>query len=342
VVFTIQNIGIEAMTSPIQSIVVEDDVMFGVNEVDLEPQELMVFKHAASGGVYRVLVDQEDGYPLGKFSTDFIEFCNGGEVETYQYVSMFQNDDESPYTDIQCQEVKDVLGSNYMSAFPIGYREDHIINQNEDIEYTIHFKNLKSETVKNLYIENIIDESLNVESLTMGPSSHDYIMSILDNRKLRIEFRNIQLPSSESNEFEASGFIKFRISQNIDLPIGTLIKSTSVLFFDLESGIVSNEVDHQVGEEFIEIVLNNKEVLLDDELMVAPNPSSGSMKIELPSSYINLSYVLFDTKGQVINAANVPMNVFYLQRDFIPQGMYFLEIRSGTRKLGTKKIVFQD
>ena len=341
VAFTIQNIGTEAMTSPLQSIVVEDDVMFGVNEVDLEPQELMIFKHAASGGVYRVLVDQEDGYPLGNYSTDFIEFCNGGDVETYQYVAMFQNNDESPYKDIECQEVRDVSDSNNMSAFPVGYREEHLINQNEDIEYTVYFKNLQADTVRNLYIENVIDESMNIETLVAGSSSHDYTVSVQENRKLKIEFRNIQLPSNETNEFASGGFVKFRISQNQDLPIGTMINSTSVIYFDLEDGIVTNQVNHLVGEEFIEIILNNEEVLLD-EMVIAPNPAISSMKIELPSSYKNLSYVLYDTNGRVINAANIPVNVFYIYRDFIPQGMYFLEIRSASKLIGTKKIVFQD
>jgi len=39
------------------------------------------------------------------------------------------------------QEVKDNTESNTLSAFPVGYREDHFINQNEDIEYTTYFQN---------------------------------------------------------------------------------------------------------------------------------------------------------------------------------------------------------
>ncbi len=342
VAFIIENIGISPMSSPIQSIVVEDDIMFGMNEVDLEPQEVMKFKHAASGGVYRILVAQEEGYPLGSFSTDFVEFCNGGNFETYQYVSMFQNEDESPYIDIECQEVRDVSDNNNMSAFPIGYREDHLIRQNEDIEYTIYFQNLGTDTVYNMYIDNFVDESLNMETLIEGSSSHGYTLSLIEGRRLKIDFKNIQLPSVDVNEFASRGFIKFRISQNNNVPIGTKISSASIIFFDLEDGIETNVVTHIVEENFIEIVLSDEDLLLADEMVVAPNPAVSTMRIELPERYKNLSYVLYDTKGSIINAANTPSNAFYINRDFIQRGIYFLEIRSSSKILGTKKIVFRD
>jgi len=342
VAFTIQNIGESAMAIPLLSIVVEDDIMFGTNEVDLEPLELVKFKHAASGGVYRVLIDQEDGYPLGNYATDFIEFCNGGDTETYQFVSMFQNEDESPYRDIHCQEVIDVSDANNMSAFPIGYREEHFINQNEDIEYTIYFQNLKADTVDNITIGYLIDESMDMGTLVAGSSSHDYTLSVKEERRLKIDFKNIQLPSVDTSEIASNGFIKFRISQNKDVPIGTQIIGASIIFFDFDEGLETNEITHTVGEQFIEIVLSDKDLLLDSELMIAPNPAISSIRIELPEQYKDLSYVLYDTKGSIINAANTPTNVFYIYRDFIQKGMYFLEIRSSSKILGTKKIVFQD
>ena len=342
VAFIIQNIGSAPMTSPLQSIVVEEDVMFGVNEVDLEPQESMKFKYAASGGVYRVFIDQEEGYPLGNFSTDFIEFCNGGDKKTYQFVSMFQIEDESPYVDIECQEVKDDTESNTMAAFPIGYREEHFINQNEDIEYTIYFQNLGIDTVDNIYIGIGMDESLNVESLVAGPSSHNYTFSIKDERRLVLNFNNIQLTNVDSKEVDSKGFVKVRISQNIDVPIGTKINSKSIIFYDLNAGIETNTVSHTVGEEFIEIILSDEDILSEDELVVAPNPAVSSIRVEIPAEYTDVSYVLYDTNGRIVNAANTPNNVFYIYRGLIQKGMYFLELRSATKILGKKKIVFLD
>lgn len=342
VAFTIQNVGIEAMLAPLQSIVIEEDVMFGINEVDLEPQELVKFKHAASGGVYRVFIDQETGYPLGNFSTDFVEFCNGGDTDTYQYVSMFQNEDESPYLDIECQEVLDGVMSNRMSAFPVGYREDHLINQNEDIEYTVNFQNTSDDTVFNVYIESLIDPSLNPESLVAGSSSHDYTISVVDQRKIKIEFRNIQLMPSDIDELASTGFVKFRISQNKDVELGTEINLFSSIHFDTETPIFTNIVDHLVGEEFIEIILGNENVLLDNELVVGPNPAVNSTRVEVPERYKEISYILYDGNGRIISAANSPSNAFYINRGFMAGGMYILEIWSLSQKLGTKKIVFID
>lgn len=342
VAFTIQNIGTKAMTNALQSIVVEDDVMFGQNEVELEPNEMMTFKHAAFGNVYRVLIDQEDGYPLSSFSTDFVEFCNGMNGESYQYVAMFQNDDESPYRDIECLEIKNNEAANSMSAFPVGYREEHFINQNEDVEYTIYFRNTGTDTVRNMYMLDVLSRFYDINSLVLGPSSHDYTASIEDSRVLRFEFRNIQLPSSVTDSLRSSGFVKFRISQNKDVDLGQVIGNSAFIYFDSDDLIATNVVNHTIGESFIEIVLNDKEVLMDNELMIAPNPAVSEMKIEVPEQYKSLSYVLYDTKGNVVSAANVLSNVFYINRDFIEGGMYFLEIRSFSKPIGTKKIVFQD
>ncbi|MEM9545046.1 MAG: T9SS type A sorting domain-containing protein, partial [Bacteroidota bacterium] len=342
VAFTIQNIGSSPMSNSIQSIVVEDDVMFGSQEVLLDLQEEVKLKYPSTGGVYRILIDQEDGYPLSNFTTDFIESCNGVGTNTYRFVSMFQNDDESPYLDIQCQEVIDATEENRMSAFPVGYREQHFINQNEDIEYTIHFENPDMDTVYNIWIGNRVDESLDLETLVAGPSSHDYTFSIIDERRLRIDFKNIQLPSTEIDPIRSRGFVKFRISQKENLPLGTQITSASIIFFDLKDGIETNEVSHIVGEEFIEVVINTVDLLSEEELVVAPNPATSLLKIEVPAEYKDLSYMLYDTKGSVMSAASVLTNAFYIQRDFLQSGMYFLELRSANKKIGTKKIVFQD
>ena len=126
------------------------------------------------------------------------------------------------------------------------------------------------------------------------------------------------------------------------MPIGTQITNNSMIFFDLQDGVETNEVFHNVGEEFIEIILSNKDLLDDDELVVSPNPAVNTVKIELPSEYQDISYVVYDNKGRVINAANAPSNVFYINRDFIESGMYFLEIRSSAKRIGMKKIVFLD
>lgn len=342
VAFAIQNIGSAPMDIPLQFIVVEDDVMFGTNEVDLEPLELMKFKYRANGGVYRVLIDQEEGYPLGNFSTDFVEFCNGGDKETYQYISMFQIEDESPYVDIECQEVKENEEFNVMSTFPVGYRDEHFINQNEDIEYTIYFQNVGTDTVNNLYIGSNINEFLDAESIIAGPSSHNYTFSIKEERRLIFTFNNIQLPDVTSGETRSKGFIKYRISQKKDVPVGTKINSQSILIFDLQDVVETNVITHTIGEEFIEIVLSNEDLLSDRELVVAPNPALSNIRVEIPAEFKDVSYVLYDTNGRVVNAANTPSNIFYIHRDFIQEGMYFLEIRSSSTPLGTKKIVFYD
>ena len=121
-----------------------------------------------------------------------------------------------------------------------------------------------------------------------------------------------------------------------------MINGVATIYFDLQGGISTNLVDHLVGKEFIEIVLSDEDLLEDEDVIIGPNPAISVMRVELPAQYNKLSYVLYDINGRIVNAANVSTNVFYLYKDFLQDGMYYLELRSSDKLLKTKKLVFQD
>lgn len=338
----ISNIGNTGVTESLNFIVVEDDVMFDTDEVDLGPLEDLVLRIPDDGGVYRVIVDQEAGFPNGSFATSFRESCDGNKSETYQYVSMFPNEEDNIRKDIESLEIVSSYAPNEKAAYPVGYREDHNINANQDLEYTIRFQNVGTDTVYNIYIEDLIDPALDLATLKPGPSSHNYTMSIIDERNVRFDFYNILLPDSTSQFDRSQGFVSYKISQVEDLPNGTMIGNNADIFFDYESQISTNVVDHLIGENFIEILLDNSNILLDDELMTAPNPASDMMRIEVPEEYEDVSYIIYNANGSVVNAANTTSNVFYINKMTINNGLYILEIKSKSRTIGTKKIIFKN
>ena len=338
----ISNIGTLGITDPLNFIVVEDDVMFNTNEVELDPFEDHIIRFPDDGGVYRVVVDQEAGFPNGDFATSFIESCDGNKSETYQFVSMFPNEEDNPSRDIESLEVTETFDSNVKMAYPVGYRENHSIKANQDLEYTISFQNLTGDTVFNVYIEDILDPSLDLATIQPGPSSHNYIMTITDERTIRFDFYNIKLLDSESAFDRSHGFVSYKVSQLGDLPTGTVIGNTAQIYFDYDTQVSTNLVDHLIGEDFIEIVLSDQIVLLDDELITAPNPASDMMRIEVPAELDDVSYVVYDINGRIVNAANTVSNVFYISKMTINSGFYILEIKSGSRTIGTKKIIFKE
>ncbi|MFT4536166.1 MAG: putative repeat protein (TIGR01451 family) [Saprospiraceae bacterium] len=340
VVINITNIGMNDVLLPLNFIVIEDDVMLHSNETDPTESEQRSFKYEDQGGVYRVVADQPIGYPYGTFETDFVQPCDDDNAGSYEFVSMFPNADVAPVVDIECHEVIGSYDPNDILAYPAGYRSEHRIDANQDIEYTIRFQNTGTDTAFNITIENLIDPSLDIESLIAGSASHDYVLTILENGSLSFDFYNILLPQSAVNTSESNGFVSYKISQKVDLPLGTQISNTADIFFDFNDAIVTNTYTHLIGEEYIEIILDDKTILLDYELVAAPNPAVDIMRVEVPETTKDVSYILYDINGMIVNAANCPSNVFYINKGMMFRGIYILEIKSEERTIGRKKLMF--
>ena len=340
VIVNITNIGMGDVLSPLSFIIIEEDAMLHLNTTDPTQSEQRSFKYLDNGGVYRVIADQPNGYPYGKFETDFVQPCDNDNTDSYEFVSMFPNADDAPLVDVECHELVGSFDPNDILAYPAGYRSEHIIDANQDIEYTIRFQNTGVDTVLNITIENVIDPSLDIESLVAGSSSHDYVLTILENGSLRFDFYNALLPQSQIDITGSNGFVSYKISQKLDLPIGTKINNTADIYFDFNDPFITNTYTHQIGEEFIEVILNDKTILLDNELLAAPNPAVDVMKIEVPVTTKEISYILYDLNGMVVNAANCPSNVFYINKGMIQSGIYILEIKSEERTIGRKKLIF--
>ena len=253
---------------------------------------------------------------------------------------MFPNADDAPVVDVECHEVIGSFDPNDILAYPAGYRSEHRIDANQDIEYTIRFQNTGTDTAFNISIENVIDPTLDIESLIAGSSSHNYFLTILENGSLRFDFYNVLLPQSAVNISESNGFVSYKISQKVDLPIGTQIRNTADIYFDFNDAIVTNTYSHLIGEEFIEVILDNKTILLDNELITAPNPAVDIMRVEVPETTKEVSYILYDVNGMLVNAANCPSNVFYINKGMMPSGIYILEIKSEDHTIGRKKLMF--
>ena len=314
--------------------------MFHSNETAPSSAEQRSFKYKDNGAVYRVIADQPNGYPYGRFETAFVQSCDDDNADSYEYVSMFPNADDAPLIDVECHELVEAFDPNDILAYPAGYRSEHRIDANQDIEYTIRFQNSGADTVYNIVIENTLDPSLDLESLRPSSSSHNYFLSILENGNLRFDFYNILLPPSTVNTLGSDGFVSYKIAQKPNLPAGTEIQNSADIYFDNNDPVVTNTYTHKIGDEYIEVILDNNIIMLDDALIASPNPAVDVMKIDIPNHLKNISYVLYDTKGFVVNAANCPQNTFYINKGMMQSGLYILEIISDNQIVGRKKLIF--
>ena len=65
-------------------------------------------------------------------------------------------------------------------------------------------------------------------------------------------FNNIQLPDSNVNEPASHGFVKFKINQRANNPLGTVIENKAGIYFDFNEAVITNSTHHVLGENFVE------------------------------------------------------------------------------------------
>ena len=243
----VQNIGDGDMTVPSPYLVVEDNVMLFQGNVQLGSGEDTLFVFAATGATLYFEVAQSDGHPGNDTPNAVIEGC-GGFPFSIGIVTQYAENDADPYLSIDCQENIGAFDPNDKIGYPVGRGSAHLIDKEQEIEYRIRFQNTGTDTAFNIYILDTLSAHLDITSIRTGASSHPFEFDILDTNVLRFYFRDIMLPDSNINEPGSHGFVKFRIAQTLDNPIGTEIFNSAGIYFDFNEPVITNQTVHRIGQ----------------------------------------------------------------------------------------------
>ncbi len=162
-----------------------------------------------------------------------------------------------------------------------GVGEMGLIAPNTALDYVIRFQNTGNAPALDVVITDQLPATLDFNSLQPVASSHPFVATITMEGLATFNFDNILLPDS-TTDFEGSiGFIHFRIDQNADLPIGTVIHNHASIYFDMNEAIETNATTNTImictGEPLditlvdnqitINDLVNDVQWYLDDELL---------------------------------------------------------------------------
>lgn len=342
VVFTITNVGTAPTSGPLQYIVIVDQVILLQGDFNLNPGESKTFAQAADGSTQRLEAQQEPFHPGNNMPSVTIEGCgdDNGQI-SLGYVTQYSQNDGDPFVAIDCQENIGSFDPNDKRAYPKGYGPDHLIEANTDLEYLIRFQNTGTDTAFTVVVRDQLAEELDITSLRVGSSSHPYRLNLQPDRTLEFHFDDILLPDSTTNEPASHGFIKFRISQKPDLPNGNKIRNRAAIYFDFNSPIITNTVEHQIGENFIKIELIESPVVPVTS-KVYPNPFEESTTIEFSGlEGIPLILSLYDVSGRLVRQESHLGPQISFQRRQLPKGLYVYRIHAEGRMVNMGKIVIQ-
>jgi uncharacterized repeat protein (TIGR01451 family) len=330
VVLTIENTSDFVMSSNKNYIIIEEQVIYKQGNFKLNPKEKLEFKYPANGKMYRIEAEQENAFPLIPSNPSaWVEACGTnpqGGVST-GFVSQFGHNGATPFEAIDCKENRGAYDPNEKQAYPIGYDKAHFINQNQNLEYTLHFQNEGTDTAFTVVLRDTLSKLLNISTLRMGASSHPYTWNLSDKGILSITFNNIHLTAKKENEEKSKGFVKFHIAQQKDLPLNSLIQNRAGIYFDFNTVILTNTVFHTVGKNFISIKSNNHDVQ-STNIQIYPNPSDDVVNFDIENidnQAIELN--VYDLGGKLLRSETHTAAPFSFHREALPSGVYVYQIR---------------
>jgi len=345
--FEIENIGEGNMEAPQQFVVIEDMIMQRASAlpVQLSSGEKTNFNLPANGSTYRMEIEQVPFHPTSQKVSAAIEGCgvNAQGLVSQGFINMFEADDESLFTDVDCQENIGAFDPNDKTGYPLGYGERHFIDQNKKLTYHIRFQNTGTDTAFNVVVLDTLTEHLEVASLQMLSASHDYTLTILKENILKFAFNDILLVDSVKNEPLSHGFIRFEIEQKLDVPLGTVIKNSAAIYFDFNEPVITNVTEHTLGKDFIELDFSTS--IIDFPLFrmsVQPNPFSSVATINIDNQDMkDASFFLYDLNGRLIKQQAFSGNQFQLNRNDLADGMYLFKVLSEGQLVGNGKLTVQ-
>jgi uncharacterized repeat protein (TIGR01451 family) len=351
VLFQIKNVG-RAASSSLNSIVIEDEVLFLRQPVQLPQNGVFSKKFPANGKTWRMVVNQEPNHPTSFNPTAFVEGCRANNTLPFStgFATRFPNDDKATTIDVDCQIIQGAFDPNDKIGYPTGYKNDHFVAQNQDIEYKIRFQNTGTDTAFTVVVRDTISDKMDISSIEFGASSHKYEAEIYGKGILKFTFNNINLVDSFKNEPKSHGFIQYRIKQKKDLIFGTKIYNSAGIYFDFNDPVLTNQTLHTVGAREIISAVVERTIEPNFAVKISPNPFSESAVFETPLSpdcvgmsclHIQRSFELFDITGKMLRKEAFVGTTFEFYRKDLSAGIYVFKISEGGKLLSVGKLVVQ-
>ena len=244
--FTLTNRG-EDMQDSVEYRIYENDVLTTQHHLQLMAGESTELNIAATGATYRLKAAQTEFHPSESEPQVVVELC-GDAPYGLGFVTSQPNSDLEHFIDIDCQEIIGSFDPNDKQVHPTGIAEQHYIAEGTELTYKIRFQNTGNDTAFRVtIIDTLQSEFLDLRSFKILNASHAYDARIQDQNVLIVEFNNILLPDSTTNELESQGFVQYRITPFQDAPKKSVITNLGDIYFDYNQSITTNTVFNTIG-----------------------------------------------------------------------------------------------
>jgi fimbrial isopeptide formation D2 family protein len=251
--------------------------------------------------------------------------------------------DPTNNTEQFCKIISNSWDPNFKQVNPVGVGPNGSISPNQKLTYTIHYQNVGNDTAYNVAIYDTLDANLDVNTLQVLNSDHNFSLELLPGNVLKIIFNNIMLPDSAINPAGSQGTVNYVISPKAGLANGTMIYNKAAITFDFNLPVFTNQTHNMIDD-----ALGIKEIASNyTSISVYPNPVSNNLTINYNlSASSNVSINVFDMLGsRIAEIANdressgqhsIPWNA-----STVPQGIYLLQFMVDNKIINQKITVMK-
>jgi uncharacterized repeat protein (TIGR01451 family) len=209
--------------------------------------------------------------------------------------------------------------------------ELYFINEDEWIDYTIHFQNTGTDTAINVTITDTLPATLDMGTFQQSVASHPFTVSFKPDRIISWQLDNIMLPDSATDEAGSQGLVKFRIRPQQPLVSGTAIENIANIYFDFNEPVITEPsvltADFSTGIEESDAT----------SITITPNPADERIAIRSTEPLGQVE--IWGTDGRLL--LTHAMNGTFLQiavGTFAP-GMYVVRSVTATGKLHRQRFI---
>lgn len=334
--FYVRNIGLP-MTTTQSYIVVEDDlVLFPLaGLLQLDAGEELELSFPANGATWRLEVQQASGVP--EWLSDpqvaaVVEGCSVSGAYSTGFAGQFSLYDGGYFTEKECRPVVNQGQGIGKTAYPMGWMEEHLIQPNTDLEYSLQYQNTTTDTIWALTFRDSLDYFLlDPGSVIPGPASHPYLFDLSDRGVLTFRLMAALLPDS------TRAWVKFRVSQQPNLPVGIVIYNHAWVYPDFAAPLPTGQTFHTIGQPLI-VFTQEPHPRQTTLLRAWPQPSQGDLTIGLPQ-FAPYHCQIFRLNGQLVWEQKGYGDSIRMEEYSLPEGVYYGRVFSEGKMMGAVKII---
>jgi uncharacterized repeat protein (TIGR01451 family) len=224
----------------------------------------------------------------------------------------------------ECFPVFSSFDPNVKAAYP----SNTVDTGSHWITYTVNFQNTGNDTAYNVFVRDTMSSFVDPLSFQLLAASARVLTNITGNA-VAFTFPKINLVDSGHNEPLSHGWLEYKVKTRPSLPLGTLVKNTAYIYFDVNPAVVTNTTVNVV--DTFESKLGVKTINGINTIHLYPNPNKGSFTLQTSNS-IGATYSITDMLGNTITQQTIHSDNQPIDLPEAAEGVYTLVVK-GTQPL---------